>query len=144
MAVDGKLCELLMDRYPDVMKPMLQLIAVHSTDDTVEEDEQDDEEEETVAAFLELDCSKDDQSHMETLYDTLDFTMWGADIHAPGPARLATFQETGETFVIKIGGDGLETSIDIPLEFYPERYLTSRKDEAVKMQKAWMETKSNK
>jgi hypothetical protein len=55
--------------------------------------------------------------------------------------KMATFKQTGETLVLKVSGDGPEDSIDIPLELYPEKYLSGRKNEAGRIQAAWVETK---
>lgn len=54
---------------------------------------------------------------------------------------MAVFKEMGEVITIKVGGDGPADSIDIPLEFYPEKYLDSRKDEARRIQQGWCDTK---
>lgn len=103
-------------------------------------------EEEEVASFglLEMEHPRTDYSTIKTLYESLDHVMWNDalnwnEIHEG--SKMAMFNKTGETFVVKVSGDGPENSFDFPLEFHPEKYLSDRKTEAVRIQAAWVETK---
>jgi hypothetical protein len=106
----------------------------------------DDTTEEEVANFglLEMEHPRSEYSTIKTLYESLDHVMWNDaltwnEIHEG--TKMATFKQTGETLVLKVSGDGPEDSIDIPLELYPEKYLSGRKNEAGRIQAAWVETK---
>lgn len=103
--------------------------------------------EEEVANFglLEMEHPRADYSTIKTLYEALDHVMWNDaltwnEIHEG--TKMATFKQIGEGLVLKVSGDGPEDSIDIPLELYPEKYLSSRRSEAARIQAAWAETKA--
>lgn len=103
-------------------------------------------DEEAKFGLLEMDHLRSDYSNIQTLYESLDHVMWSdvlswSEMH--GESKMAMFKDMGEVLTIKIGGDGPEDSIEIPEEFYPERYLVSRKDEARRIQQGWCETKKN-
>ncbi|KAJ6438315.1 LOW QUALITY PROTEIN: ubiquitin interaction domain-containing protein [Purpureocillium lavendulum] len=102
-------------------------------------------DDEAKFGLLEIEHLRSDYIHIKTLYESLDHIMW-SDALAWGEvsddSKMAVFKEMGEVITIKIGGDGPEDSVDMPLEFYPERYLESRKDEARRIQQGWCETKA--
>ncbi|POR37933.1 Uncharacterized protein TPAR_01866 [Tolypocladium paradoxum] len=103
-------------------------------------------DEEAKFGLLEIEHLRNDYANFQTLYECLDHVMWSdvlswSEMH--GESKMAMFKEMGEVLTIKIGGDGPEDSIEIPEEFYPERYLVSRKDEARRIQRGWCETKKN-
>ncbi|KAK7421394.1 hypothetical protein QQX98_002288 [Neonectria punicea] len=94
--------------------------------------------------LLEMEHLRTDYDSIKTLYESLDHVMWNdvlgwKEIHES--SKMAMFKEMGDVFVIKINGDGPETSMEIPEEFYPEKYMTSRKDEARRIQVGWCKTK---
>lgn len=100
-----------------------------------------------VAKFglLEMEHPRFEYTYIKTLYESLDHVMWNDvlswhDCHEG--SKMALLKEIGEVLVMRIGSDGPEDSIDIPEEFYPERYLDTRKDEARRIQLAWGETKT--
>ncbi|KAH6893234.1 hypothetical protein B0T10DRAFT_481793 [Thelonectria olida] len=92
--------------------------------------------------ILEVEHQRKDYDHIETLYEALDRVLW-SDVYAwaetAEASKTAMFEEMGDVFVINIGGDGPQDSIEIPEVFYPEKYLATRKDEALRIQLAWCE-----
>ncbi|KAL3957356.1 hypothetical protein ACCO45_007934 [Purpureocillium lilacinum] len=101
-------------------------------------------DDEAKFGLLEIEHLRTDYKYIKTLYESLDHIMW-SDALAWGElneeSKMAVFKEMGEVITIKVGGDGPADSIDIPLEFYPEKYLDSRKDEARRIQQGWCDTK---
>ncbi|UNI18680.1 hypothetical protein JDV02_004933 [Purpureocillium takamizusanense] len=101
-------------------------------------------DDEAKFGLLEIEHLRSDYKYIKTLYESLDHIMW-SDALAWGElsedSKMAVFKEMGEVITIKIGGDGPADSLDIPLEFYPEKYLDSRKEEARRIQQGWCDTK---
>lgn len=102
--------------------------------------------EEEVANFgmLDMEHPRSEYGTIKTLYESLDHVMWNDaltwnEIHEG--TKMATFKQIGETLVLKVGGDGPEDSIEVPLELYPEKYLSDRRAESGRIQAAWVETK---
>ncbi|PON26911.1 hypothetical protein TGAM01_v204412 [Trichoderma gamsii] len=96
--------------------------------------------------LLVLDHRRPDYTHIKTLYEALDYLMWGDVLSWADPnetSRMAMFQNMGEVFVIKVGAEGPPESFEIPEVFYPERYLASRKEEARRIMSAWCKTKND-
>ncbi|ODA79869.1 hypothetical protein RJ55_05466 [Drechmeria coniospora] len=99
----------------------------------------DDEDEDMDATFglLEIkDMETGEDDSARTLYETLDRIMW-SDAFAVDEGqdpKMAMFKEMGEVLPLKIGADAVGPSLEIPLEFYPERYLESRMSEARRIQ----------
>jgi hypothetical protein len=129
--------EMLGKRYPDVAQPMMQVAAVAMF-------HRDDEEQDASFGLLEIEHLQHEYSCIKTLYEALDHVMWsdtlGWDkIH--DESKMAFFKKMGEVLVFNTTGDGPSDSFEIPLEFYPERYLMSRKDEARRIQHGWCQTK---
>jgi hypothetical protein len=80
---------------------------------------------------------------VHTLYELLDHIIWGEmvdGIKSPEEAAMAVFRDTGDILTIKTTREGLVDPVEIPEEFYPERWLASRKDEAVRIQIALKES----
>ncbi|KAF5248880.1 hypothetical protein FANTH_5683 [Fusarium anthophilum] len=131
--------EMLDKRHPDVTRPMMQIAGVSLFYG-------DDDEEEEVATFglLEIEHFQHEYHCIKTLYEALDHVMWsdtvGLDKIHDG-SKMAFFKKMGDVFVLDTTGDGPSDSFEIPLEFYPERYLMSRKDEARRIQHGWCQTK---
>jgi hypothetical protein len=95
--------------------------------------------------LLETEHVKGDYEFITTLYESLDHLFWGdvlswSEIH--DNSRMAVLRQTGEVITIKAVGEGPDSSIDIPEVLYPERWLESRKEEAVRIQKGWEATKN--
>lgn len=96
--------------------------------------------------LLVLDHRWPDYTHIKTLYEALDYLMWGDVLSWADPnetSRMAMFQNMGEVFAIKVGAEGPPESFEIPEVFYPERYLASRKEEARRIMSAWCKTKND-
>ncbi|PNY27740.1 Uncharacterized protein TCAP_02329, partial [Tolypocladium capitatum] len=101
-------------------------------------------DEEAKFGLLEIEHPRNDYANIQTLYQSLDHVMWSDALswnEMHGESKMAMFKEMGEVLTIKIGGDGPEGCMEIPEEFYPEKYLVSRKDEARRIQRGWCETK---
>ncbi|KAK2595163.1 hypothetical protein QQS21_007123 [Conoideocrella luteorostrata] len=95
--------------------------------------------------LLEMDHHREDYTYIKTLYESLDHTMWSDalqqnEIHEG--SNMAMFKEMGDVLAIKLGGDGPEDSIDIPEKLYLDKYQTTRKDEARRIQMAWCATRN--
>ncbi|KAF5979760.1 hypothetical protein FBULB1_5598 [Fusarium bulbicola] len=133
--------EMLDKRHPDITRPMIQIAGV-----SLFYGDDDEEEEEEVATFglLEIEHFQHEYHCIKTLYEALDHVMWsdtvGLDKIHDG-SKMAFFKKMGDVFVLDTTGDGPSDSFEIPLEFYPERYLMSRKDEARRIQHGWCQTK---
>ncbi|KAF7544027.1 hypothetical protein G7Z17_g10270 [Cylindrodendrum hubeiense] len=94
--------------------------------------------------LLEMEHLRSEYGIIKTLYESLDHVMWNDvlgwnEVHES--SKMAMFKEVGDVFVIKIGGDGPEESMEIPEVFYPEKYMTTRKDEARRIQIGWCKSK---
>lgn len=94
--------------------------------------------------LLEMDHMRSDYGIIKTLYESLDHVMWNDvlgwnEVHES--SKMAMFKELGDVFVIKMKGDGPEDSMEIPEVFYPEKYMTSRKEEARRIQIGWCKSK---
>lgn len=67
----------------------------------------------------------------------IDAFMWyeylTADDETISEARMAVLEDEAEVFVVNLNGVGPTTSIDVSEVFYRERWLASRKEEAVKI-----------
>lgn len=103
------------------------------------------EEQDHKFGILEVEHVRSDYSAIKTLYEALDHLMWNQALSYGGlhqETRMAMFKQMGEVIAIKIGGDGPDDFIEIPEELYPEKYLTSRRDEALRIQAAWCDTKN--
>jgi hypothetical protein len=129
--------EMLGKRYPDVAQPMMQVAGVSMFYG-------DDEEEVASFGLLEIEHFQHEYSYIKTLYEALDHVMWsdtvGLDKIHDG-SKMAFFKKMGDVLVLDTTGDGPSDSFEIPLEFYPERYLMNRKDEARRIQHGWCQTK---
>lgn len=103
--------------------------------------------EEQKFCVLESQATKQDFASIKTLYELLDHIMW-SDVLSwyedPDEARMAVLRDMGDIFTIDMAGEGppKSTGFSIPEELYPERWLESRKDEALRIQMAWKETKN--
>ncbi|EHK26094.1 uncharacterized protein TRIVIDRAFT_79666 [Trichoderma virens Gv29-8] len=123
-----------------LLEPLYQeavLTSVGSNDD--------DEAQHATFGLLEFDHSGLEYAHIKTLYEALDYLMWGDLLSwhdADDRARIAMFRRMGEVLSIKVGNDGPLDSFDIPEVLYPERYLESRKEEAKRIASALLETKN--
>lgn len=105
-----------------------------------------DEIEDEIARFglLEFDLRRDAYQDVTTLYEALDHLLWNDALswdNFDDTTKMAVITSTGDVMAIKVGGDGPVESIEIPANFYPERWLASRRDEARRIQAAWVLTK---
>lgn len=132
--------ELLGGRNGETIFPLCQVatLALVNGDDLGEEDAR--------FGLLEIEHLRSEYANIKTLYEAFDHLMWSDvlswnEMH--DGSKMAMFKEMGDVLAIKMGGDGPEEGIDIPEVFLPEKYLTSRKDEARRIQKAWCETKTD-
>ncbi|WZH46137.1 uncharacterized protein QYS62_007207 [Fusarium acuminatum] len=129
--------EMLGQKHSDSIQPLMQVAALAMFHG-------DDLEEDVKFGLLEMEHLRNDYRFIKTLYEALDHVIWsdtlGWDKIHEG-SKMAFFKEMGEVLVLNTTGDGPEDSIEIPQEFYPEKYLTSRKDEARRIQRGWCQTK---
>ncbi|XWX00063.1 hypothetical protein V2A60_008080 [Cordyceps javanica] len=125
-------------RNGEVLYPLTQVasLALLHGDDLGDEDAR--------FGLLEIEHLKGDYNTIKTLYEALDHLMWSDVLswnELSEDSKMAMFKDMGEVIAIKFGGEGPEDSLDIPAELYPEKYLTTRKREAHRIQRAWCETK---
>ncbi|KAF4336805.1 hypothetical protein FBEOM_9316 [Fusarium beomiforme] len=129
--------EMLGKRYPEVTQPLMQVAALAMFHG-------DDLEEDADFGLLEIEHLQSEYDCIKTLYEALDHVMWsdtlGWDKIHEG-SKMAFFKKMGEVLVFNTTGDGPSDSFEVPMEFYPERYLMSRKDEARRIQHGWCQTK---
>ncbi|KAF5008094.1 hypothetical protein FDECE_5620 [Fusarium decemcellulare] len=137
--VEKQFYEVLSTRHWQQIKPLTQVASIAKFyGDGV------DDEEDARFGILEMEHLRNEYDTIKTLYESLDHVMWSdtlswENIHEG--SKMAFFKEMGEVLVLNISGDGPDDSIEIPTELYPEKYLTSRKDEARRLQKGWCQTK---
>ncbi|KAF4976047.1 hypothetical protein FZEAL_7225 [Fusarium zealandicum] len=138
VGVEKQFYVLLSERHHDQIEPLMQIASLAKFHGDGVEDE------DAKFGMLEIEHLRNEYSFIKTLYESLDHVMWsdtlGWDRIHEG-SKMAFFKEMGEVLVLNIGGDGPENSIEIPEELYPEKYLTSRKEEARRIQYGWCETK---
>ncbi|KAI0101562.1 hypothetical protein GGR51DRAFT_530127 [Nemania sp. FL0031] len=110
--------------------------------DQSETDEQN-EEEEINSPFFFLDIEIDDDSYnwVNTIYDALDHLLWSDALSLgqserafPHDATMAVLLKPAEVLTLRIGGSGLVKPCEIPAVFYADRYMSSRKDLAIRFQ----------
>jgi len=128
----------LIERSPQEIKPLCSTAVMTTI--------QGDSVEGEVATFgiVEMEYAKDNYDQIKTLYEAWDHLLWvdALSWHSVDDGnRMAMFTEMGEVVMAMLSSEGPENSIDIPEVWYPERYLTSRKDEARKLQEQWVFTK---
>ncbi|KAH7192213.1 uncharacterized protein B0J16DRAFT_332549 [Fusarium flagelliforme] len=131
--------EMLQDRHGETIRPLTQVATVAPFHGGAME-------ENVNFGYLEIEHSRNEYKCIKTLYEALDHVMWS---DALGPeaiqedSKVAFFKEMGDVLVLDISGDGPKDSIEIPHEFYPEKYLVSRQDEARRIQYGWRQTKED-
>ncbi|KAF4120829.1 ubiquitin interaction motif protein [Geosmithia morbida] len=89
--------------------------------------------------LIDLQNLRADYDKVKTLYELIDCIMWSDMLNSDSPdetTRMAMFREMGDILSISMGGDGPTDRIEIPEELYPERWLESRRRDALKIQKA--------
>lgn len=126
----------------EILKPLYQEATLANVSN---DDAGDDGYENAKFGLLAIDHMRTDYAHIKTLYEAIDHLMWGDVLswnEASETSKMAMFKDMGEVLAIKIGNEGPPESFDIPEKLYPERYLTSRKEEARRILAAWCETKN--
>ncbi|RDA94214.1 hypothetical protein CP533_0605 [Ophiocordyceps camponoti-saundersi (nom. inval.)] len=100
-------------------------------------------EEDAEFGIIEMDHSFVDYDDAKTLYESLDHVLWDSlkTRELSKDSKMALLQHMGEVLIIQVTGEGPKDSFEIPPEFYPEKYLGSRKEEAQQIQRAWCESK---
>lgn len=125
----------------EILEPLYQEAILAS----VGGDADDEVHQEARFGLLEFDHSRLEYAHIKTLYEAIDYLMWGDVLSwhdADETAKIAMFRNMGEVLTIKISNEGPLDSFDIPEELYPERYLASRKEEAKRIASTLLETKN--
>lgn len=137
--IERKFYDLIDSRHGDQTQAIMQLAVLGKF-----HEDGDSDLDEVKFGLLDIDLSQNEDGCAKTLYEALDHIMWsdalGYDgIHAG--SKMAFFKETGEVLALNISGDRSGDSIEIPQELYLERYLSTRKDEAKRIQRGWRQTK---
>lgn len=100
------------------------------------DDSSNEEEVQPVHSF-DLALSRANYAGVTNLYGLLDSFMWTEGLERGdepiSKCRMATLQDEAEVFTINFGGVGPVVSLEIPEVFYRERWLSSRKEEALKI-----------
>ena len=123
LGAEKQFYELLSVRNEEKIQPLYQVAALaHVLGDGTGDDE-------AKFGMLEMEHLKQDYANIKTLYESLDHIMWSDvlswnELH--DESKMALFKEMGEILVVKIGGEGPEEPLEIPLELYPEKYLQER------------------
>lgn len=86
---------------------------------------------------FDLDAERSIYAGVTDLNGLLDTIMWSeylsADDDLTSKARMAVLEDEAEVFAVNFGGDGPSVSIEIPEILHRERWLSSRKEEALKI-----------
>ncbi|KAG6068632.1 hypothetical protein E4U32_000135 [Claviceps aff. humidiphila group G2b] len=135
---EKQLYEYLGPRNEEVLRPLIMTAAVSPVFGDVVDDE------DVRFGLLELEHNREDYMCITTLYEAIDHTLWSdafslTDLHQG--SKMAMLKDTSDVLAFKLNGEGPAQSIDIPEKLYLEKYQTSRKDEARRIQLAWCETK---
>ncbi|KAM0297853.1 hypothetical protein HYE67_003343 [Fusarium culmorum] len=129
--------EMLGQRHMETIRPIMQVASLalfHG--DILEED--------ATFGMLEIEHTRNEYKCIKTLYEALDHVMWSDTLGSETineDSKVAFFKEMGEVLVLDIGCDGPKDPIEIPQEFYPEKYMISRRDHARRIQYGWRQTK---
>ena len=128
----------LIDRCQADIKPLCST-AVMTTimDDSIDG-------EQATFGIVEMEYPRDNYDQIRTLYEAWDHLLWvdALSWHSLADGnRMAMFTEMGEVIMAMLSSDGPHESIEIPEVWLPEKYLTSRKEEARKLQEHWVFTK---
>ncbi|KAL7790935.1 hypothetical protein V8C37DRAFT_383706 [Trichoderma ceciliae] len=140
--VEKQFYERLGQENDEILEPLYQEATLVSV---IGDDVGDEGNEKARFGLLEMDHMRTEYAHIKTLYEAIDHLMWGDVLswhEANESSRMAMFKNMGEVLAIRVGNEGPPESFDIPETFYPERYLTSRKEEARRLLSAWCETKN--
>lgn len=139
--VEKRFYELIKETFKDSSDPFFHTARICDIGDNSEE-----AHDSELFGILELEHVRGDYRDIFTLYEAIDHMVW-ADTLPLGKftdeGNMGVFTDTTDIFAISIGGDGPTDSIDIPLHFYPERYMIDRQPEARRIQKAVCEIKAD-
>ncbi|KAI6777689.1 ubiquitin interaction motif protein [Emericellopsis cladophorae] len=78
---------------------------------------------------------RDDSLSLSTLYELIDTILWENLYENDRRGVTSVLAETADVFTISVNSDTNAGIVQIPEEFYPERWLDSRFEEALKIQK---------
>ncbi|RGP68611.1 hypothetical protein FLONG3_8060 [Fusarium longipes] len=138
-AKEKQFYEMLGQRHMETIRPIMQVACLALFDsDILEED--------ATFGMLEIEHTRNEYKCIKTLYEALDHVMWSDTLGSETinqDSKVAFFKEIGEVLVLDIAGDGPKGPIEIPQEFYPERYMMSRRSEARRIQYGWRQTKQD-
>lgn len=122
------------------LKPFMSIARTERAEKSataVQEDE--DSGESALFDFLTIPLADGQNQWVTSLYNALDTVFWTdafcQDQFPSVDSHTAFLQETGGILAIRIGGDGLCKPCDIPLTLYLDRYMESRRDFALSIQK---------
>ena len=90
---------------------------------------------EEVFAILELTLPEKD-SNLETIYDIADHLLW-PNFGSSNPAESAYLQHVADVFVFKLSRLSSDVkALDIPVTWYPDRYMLENREAALEMRMA--------
>ncbi|KAG5993302.1 hypothetical protein E4U52_002086 [Claviceps spartinae] len=135
---EKQLYEYLGPRNEEVLRPLISTAVVSPVFGDVVDDE------DVRFGLLELEHNREDYMCITTLYEAIDHTLWSDAFsltHLHQGSKMAMLKDMSDVLAFKLNGEGPAQSINIPEKLYLEKYQTSRKDEARRIQLAWCETK---
>lgn len=92
----------------------------------------------TKLCYFKFTLSQDSHRYTESLYDVLDYEIWKQTLEDPYTSleqqSMTLFSDMGDVLVMTVVDPFKSTKLEIPQFWYPERYLWSRKKEAIGIQ----------
>ncbi|KAF6836161.1 ubiquitin interaction domain-containing protein [Colletotrichum plurivorum] len=122
---------------PEMLKPLTHIAYPISTQTL------DGAQESTTFAFLNFELTKTQYEQAKTLYEAWDWLVWNDCLtwtEITPETKMVVLEDMGEVMTVVIDGEGPPESMDMPAVWYPERYLSERKEEARVIQEhlAWV------
>jgi len=136
--IESRLYDLLSQAFRTTIRPLLH----EARPMTVGGALCDDDEEPTVFGYTVFE-GPEAMAHTATLEEVWDRTVWHQALDATTKAwdpalQTSVLAAMGEIMAVEIRREANDVHLSIPPVWYPERYLESRKDVALRMQKLWL------
>ena len=89
--------------------------------------------------YFKFNLSEDTHKNLKSLYDVLDYEIWKQALEdyfytSMEHQTMSLFSDMGDVLVMTVADQFRSTAFEIPEVWYPERYLWSRKKEAIGIQ----------